>query len=45
MNVFNRAIVRIFSFGERLIVPFNGTNQEQYCILFIDLNIVHRPSD
>ena len=23
MNVFIRAIVRIFSFGERLIVPFN----------------------
>ena len=25
MNVFIRAIVRTFSFGERLIVPFNGT--------------------
>ena len=24
MNVFIRAIVRIFSFGERLIVPFNS---------------------
>ena len=26
MNVFIRAIVRIFSFGERLIVPFNSAN-------------------
>ena len=24
MNVFIRAIVRIFSFGERVIVPFNS---------------------
>ena len=24
LNVFIRAIVRIFSFGERLIVPFNS---------------------
>ena len=24
INVFNRAIVRIFSFGERFIVPFNS---------------------
>ena len=26
MNVFIRAIIRIFSFGERLIVPFNEAN-------------------
>ena len=39
MNVFIRAIVRIFSFGERLIVPFNVPIEQSIFHLIALINI------
>ena len=46
MNVFIRAIARIFSFGERLIVPINEAIAENILtIALINIHYLYNSSD